>query len=129
MGKAGVSLKGLVLAGAAVAVLCGAGCNGKRYLAVNGEGDHTARPPGGATPGAPPPVQPSAAIAPARDQCGAGPLQYLIGKDRTEIPVAAQLNRRRVVCTTCPMTQDYRPDRQTILYDEATKKVTAVRCG
>ena len=76
---------------------------------------------------APPP--PLAVAPPPKDACGAGALQYLIGKPRTEIPVPLQPGLRRVACTTCPVTQDYVPYRQTILYDTQTGLITAVRCG
>jgi len=81
----------------------------------------------------PPPAAaaPSASVAPTppQDACGAGPLQYLVGKPRTEIPVPLTPSNRRVVCTTCATTQDVRPYRQTILYDLQTGLVTSVTCG
>ena len=132
MDQAGVkramrALAGLAAATVAVTVLTG--CSGKQYLAVNDSGDHTALPAGGASASLPPPMQPAARPTPASDQCGAAPLQYLVGKMKDEIPVALVPSRRRVVCTTCPATMDMRPDRQTIRYDEATKKVVSVTCG
>lgn len=63
------------------------------------------------------------------DTCGAYLLQSLVGQPRTQIPVPLQPSRRRVVCTTCPTTQDYRPDRQTIQYDAASNLVTSVACN
>jgi hypothetical protein len=63
------------------------------------------------------------------DSCGAGPLQYLVGRPRTDIPVPVNPSKRRVVCSTCAMTMDYIPDRQTITYDTQTGRVTSVRCG
>ena len=88
-------------------------------------------------PPAPPPAPPApVAIAPPppappapKDSCGASDLQYLVGKPRTEIPIPLQPNLRRVTCTTCPVTQDYVPYRQTILYDAQTGLVTSVKCG
>ncbi len=71
----------------------------------------------------------AAAPKPANDQCGAADLQYLIGRPETDIPVAVDPAHRRVVCTTCPMTRDYRVDRQTILFDEKTHLVTSVACN
>ena len=70
----------------------------------------------------------AAPTAPA-DTCGAVPLAYLVGKPRTEIPIPADLLHRRVVCSTCPVTPDVMPDRQTITYDSATGLVTKVACG
>jgi hypothetical protein len=75
----------------------------------------------------PPPATPE--VSPAADQCGATALQYLVGKPETEIPIAIDPTHRRVVCTTCPMTRDYRLDRQTILFDEKTQLVTSVACN
>jgi len=84
---------------------------------------------------APPPVAEAAppsstpAPRPTKDQCGAADLQYLVGRPETEIPVAVDPTHRRVVCTTCPMTRDYRLDRQTILFNEKTHLVTSVACN
>ena len=85
-----------------------------------------------------PPQPPPIAIAPApisvppapdRDQCGAWELQDLIGRPRTQIPVPVDPSRRRVVCSTCPMTMDFAPGRLTIVYDTATNLVTKVSCN
>jgi hypothetical protein len=70
---------------------------------------------------APPPIN--------RDQCGAEPLQSLVGQPRTEIPVPVNPATRRVACTTCPVTQDYNPRRLNIFFDEDTGLVREVRCG
>ena len=80
---------------------------------------------------APPPQAPqSPAYRPvANDQCGAAALQYLVGRPRTEIPVPLQPSTRRVVCSTCVMTQDYRADRQTIVFDSDTGLIKSVACG
>jgi hypothetical protein len=74
---------------------------------------------------APPPPRP----APPRDSCGAAPLQYLVGRPRTEIPVPVDPSRRRVVCSTCTITQDFVTSRLTITYDSSTGLVKSVRCG
>jgi hypothetical protein len=66
---------------------------------------------------------------PDRDQCGAWELQDLVGKPRTEIPVPVDPSRRRVVCSTCPMTMDFNAGRLTIVYDAATNLVTRVSCN
>jgi hypothetical protein len=87
-----------------------------------------APPPPAPTPApAPPPV----AEAPPRprDSCGASDLQSLVGRPRTEIPVPLNPNGRRVICSTCPMTQDYVSSRQTIIYDASTGLVSSVKCG
>ena len=74
---------------------------------------------------APPPLIPR----PTTSQCGLEELQGLIGRPTSDIPVPVYPLRRRVVCSTCPMTQDYSPSRQTILFDAATGRVTEVKCG
>jgi hypothetical protein len=91
-----------------------------------------AGPPDEDTPLAPaviavPPPQQSE--RPRGDTCGAADFQYLVGRPRTEIPVPVDPTRRRVACTTCPVTQDLRSDRLNIFYDEATGIVREVRCG
>ncbi len=35
----------------------------------------------------------------------------------------------RIVCTTCPTTRDYRPDRLNVRFDEATGIIRSVDCG
>lgn len=79
------------------------------------------------------PVSPSAAPAavpdPASTTCEAPSLAYLVGRPKTDIPVPVDPSRRRVSCATCPVTQDYRPDRTNIIFDQTTGLVTAVKCG
>jgi hypothetical protein len=103
------------------AALALAGCQG-RYLPVDDAGHTTAAAPAVA-------AQPAPTVAQAPDTCGAGKLQYLIGKPKTEIPVAVDIANRRVVCSTCMATADVRPERLDILFDSVTGKVTTVRCG
>jgi hypothetical protein len=79
-----------------------------------------------APPSPPPAPRPP---PPAPDQCGARDLQYLVGHSKTEIPIPLQPGMRRVVCTTCPMSQDFVPGRQTVMFDPATGMVTAIKCG
>jgi len=83
-----------------------------------------------------PPVQSPPAPAPqaeykpmADDQCGAAALQYLVGKPRTDIPVPLNPGTRRVVCSSCIVTQEYRADRQTITFDSDTGLISSVKCG
>ena len=97
------------------------------------------RPPVPSAPPSTPYSPPAASPAPApeapvyrpvaNDQCGAAGLQYLIGKPRTDIPVPLHPETRRVVCSTCVMTQEYRSDRQTIIFDTDTGLVSSVKCG
>ncbi len=126
MGEAGVRRNLL----AAAALLALAACADK-VLPVDSAGRTTALPTGSAAATAQTPQPPEATASPPgpNDQCGAAELGYLVGKTRTEIPVPIDPSKRRVVCTTCPTTQDYRPDRQTITYDAATNLVVRVRCG
>ena len=115
---------------AAFGALALAGCADK-VLPVDSAGRTTALPTGPAAATAQTPQPPKATASPPgpNDQCGAAELGYLVGKARTEIPVPIDPSKRRVVCTTCPVTQDFRPDRQTITYDAATNLVVGVRCG
>ena len=73
------------------------------------------------------PNMPSASTV--KEQCDAHDLAYLIGKPRTEIPVAVDPSRRRVSCSTCQMAEDYRPDRTDIIFDSQTGLVMSVTCG
>jgi len=81
------------------------------------------------TPPAEAPAQSPAYHPVAEDQCGAAALQSLIGKPRTDIPVPLYPSKRRVVCSTCVMTQEFRADRQTIVFDSDTGLITSVKCG
>ena len=74
------------------------------------------------TPVAPPPTA-------IQSQCEAPRLAWLVGKPRTAIPVPVDLSERRVSCTTCPVTQDYQPNRTDILFDAQTGLITEVKCG
>jgi hypothetical protein len=67
--------------------------------------------------------------APIQSRCEAASLAWLVGKPRTAIPVPVDLSNRRVSCTTCPVTQDYVPERTDILFDAQTGLITAVKCG
>ncbi len=81
------------------------------------------------TPIAPPqPVEPE--LKPVNsDTCGVRDLQYLVGRPRTEIPVPVDPSKRRVLCSTCAATMDYRADRQTIVFDTQSGIIKTVSCG
>ncbi len=64
-----------------------------------------------------------------KDRCGANALQSLIGKPKTEIPVPVDPSKRRVSCSTCAVTMDYREDRLNIVFDVDTGIITQVKCG
>ncbi len=85
-------------------------------------------PPPPAAEAPPPVVAPPQALG-SRDSCGADPLQSLVGRPRTDIPVPVNPSLRRVVCSTCAVTQDFNPARQTIVYDADSGLVRSVRCG
>jgi hypothetical protein len=92
-------------------------------LALAGCGETPAKAP-------PSPNANALVVEPAAGRtCDAASLTYLIGKPRTEIPVPVDPSRRRVACTTCPVSEDYQPDRTNILYDAQTGKVTKLKCG
>jgi hypothetical protein len=88
-------------------------------------------------PGTPTPALTSAALlappAPAKPKekllCDAPSLAYLVGRPKTEIPVAADLSKRRVTCTACPGAEDHQPYRADILFDQRTGRIAAVTCG
>ncbi len=73
--------------------------------------------------------QPSRPPEVRNDQCGAGDLAYLVGKPKSQIPVPVDPSRRRVACTTCPVTMDYSPARLNILFDAETGVIKEVKCG
>ncbi len=75
----------------------------------------------------PPPPPPAPARHP--DLCGADPLQYLVGKPSTDIPVPVDPGRRRVICASCAVTQEVIQSRLTIVYDADSGLVKSVRCG
>lgn len=60
-------------------------------------------------------------------QCDAEGARSLVGSHRGAVLFPTDANVR-FVCTECAMTRDYRPDRLTILYDEATGTIEQVRC-
>lgn len=90
-----------------------------------------APPPAPETPVAVAPSRPRPAPEPERprDACGAWELQSLVGKQRSDIPVPVDPSRRRVACTTCPVTMDFREDRLNIFFDADTGVVKRVSCG
>jgi hypothetical protein len=87
------------------------------------------KPPVAPKPAAPKPAPPPVMKPVVEDACGAKDMQYLIGKPKTEIPIPLNPALRRVACSTCAVTMDYNPQRQTITFDANTGIVTAVRCG
>lgn len=86
-----------------------------------------------APPASPPPVAQLPTIPlpppPRPDSCGSGELQWLVGQPRSRIPVPTDPSKRRVACTTCAVTMDYRPDRLNIIFDAETGIIKEVKCG
>jgi hypothetical protein len=113
--------RGLVVWAAAYLVALMAGCSEPAK-------PPPAPPPVAEAPAPPPVVTPPQELG-AKDSCGADPLQYLVGKPRTDIPVPVNPGLRRVVCSSCVITQDFNASRQTIVYDSQTGLVRSVKCG
>ena len=63
------------------------------------------------------------------DLCKANDLQWLVGRNKSEIPVPVDVVNRRVVCTSCAVTEDYSPYRMYIFFNTQTDVVEQVRCG
>ncbi|WP_425989684.1 hemolysin [Brevundimonas sp. TWP2-3-2] len=77
---------------------------------------------------APTPTQ-TPAPEPTRPQrCDAASARSLIGSHRGAVDFAAGADVR-FVCTTCSATEDYRPNRLNIRFDEATGIIRSVDCG
>jgi len=85
--------------------------------------------PSAAPAPAPPPPPIASPVPPTRDACGAADVQNLVGRPRTEIPVPIDPNRQRVACTTCPVTEDFRPDRLNFFFDAESGLIREIRCG
>ena len=62
------------------------------------------------------------------DTCSAADYQSLIGRNIGAVTFPADANIR-VACTTCMVTQDYRPERMNIRFDEETGVIEEVSCG
>lgn len=76
------------------------------------------------TPGPAPEPQPT----PGPARCDADAARSLIGTHVGAVTFPAGANVR-VVCTTCPTTRDYRPDRLNVRFDQATGIIRSVDCG
>lgn len=103
------------------------------FLAVFGLSACAASPSPPPAPVTPPPVAEAPTIPlpppPPPDSCGARDLQWLVGQPRSRIPVPTDPSRRRVACTTCPVTMDYNPSRLNVFFDADTGIVKEVKCG
>lgn len=65
---------------------------------------------------------------PGPQRCNAEANRSLIGQNVAAVSFAADANVR-VVCTTCPTTRDYRPDRLNVRFDQASGIIQSVDCG
>ena len=61
-------------------------------------------------------------------RCDAEAAKSLIGSHRGAVDFAAGADVR-FVCTTCSATEDHRPNRLNIRFDEATGIIRSVDCG
>ncbi len=66
---------------------------------------------------------------PPKDSCGAGALQAYVGKSKDTLPPVPEGRTRRLVCTTCMMTMDYSPVRQTVVFENGSGIVKSAKCG
>ncbi len=119
MGKGRLILAGLVVSGLALA---GAGCS-------SAPASEASAPRAVERSQLTPPVGTRMPVSTTTDLCGAGEMQHLVGKPKTEIPVPVQVVNRRVTCTACPITEDYSAYRLNIFFDQATGIIEQVRCG
>ena len=67
-------------------------------------------------------------VADGPDACGAAAARSLIGTHVGAVSFPAEANVR-VVCTTCPTTRDFRPDRLNVRFEQSTGIVRSVDCG
>lgn len=61
-------------------------------------------------------------------RCDAASARSLIGSHVGAVDFVAGPNVR-IVCTTCPVTYDLRPERLNIRFDQATGIIKSVDCG
>lgn len=61
-------------------------------------------------------------------RCDAEASKSLIGSHQAAVSFARGADVR-FVCTTCSATEDYRPNRLNIRFDEATGIIRSVDCG
>ncbi|GAA0637822.1 hypothetical protein [Brevundimonas lenta] len=60
--------------------------------------------------------------------CDAETANSIIGTHVGSVSFPADANVR-IVCTTCPTTRDYQPDRLNVRFNQATRIVEKVDCG
>lgn len=64
-----------------------------------------------------------------QDTCQAASHRALLGSNYKQAPTAPPGKVYRVVCTTCPMTMDFNPQRLNIIYDEKSGLIRRLTCG
>jgi len=101
----------------ALLVLALTACGGPDAPVSSGPIDPASGPPARPDPG-------------ATDQCGADSWRpRLVGEHRSTIPAAPEGAEWRVHCVTCPVTEEFRPGRMNVAYDEASGIIKSVNCG
>lgn len=60
--------------------------------------------------------------------CGVQAARSLIGTHVGAVTFPHDANVR-VVCTTCPVTKDLRPDRLNVRFDQSSGRIESVDCG
>ena len=80
------------------------------------------------TPPSPPPPAPPIPRRPPADACGAGSVQYLLGRPVSDLGASGYRNQR-VLPQGAEYQDIYVPDRLTVLFDPQTGRITRVRCG
>jgi len=71
-------------------------------------------------------AQPPARTAADLSTCRAGHLAGYVGRPYKQLQKIRP--DARYVCSTCPMTMDFRADRLTVTYDAKTKRIKQLRC-
>jgi hypothetical protein len=80
------------------------------------------------TPPSPPPPAPPEPRHPPIDACGAGALQYMVGRPIEDLSPYGR-HEQRVIGQQSYFEDWYNPERLTVIFDEATGRITRVRCG
>lgn len=77
---------------------------------------------------APSPTGPGTGPTGGPGRCDAEGARSLIGSHVGAVTFPRDANVR-IVCTTCPTTRDYRPDRLNVRFDQTTGIIEGVDCG